>query len=155
MERKRSWRLGMGHGRCAVLHKIVILAAAVMFSAATIAFAQSTLPDRQTDENSSRDVTQPQGKIRSDRDQIRRRTYLQSARRNARQHAGRSKRIQQGHSHRCQRDRRGRAEGVKVQWILMQSNASALSMGILRSDKAAQITSRCRLAISRQAVESF
>jgi hypothetical protein len=33
-----------------------------MFSAATIAFAQSTLPDRQTDENSSRDVTQPQGK---------------------------------------------------------------------------------------------
>jgi len=52
----------MGHGRCAVLHKIVILTAAVMFSAATIAFAQSTLPDRQTDENSSRDVTQPQGK---------------------------------------------------------------------------------------------
>jgi hypothetical protein len=62
MERKRSWRLGMGHGWCAVLHKIVILTAAVMFSVATIAFAQSTLPDRQTDENSSRDVTQPQGK---------------------------------------------------------------------------------------------
>ena len=51
----------MGHGWCAVLHKIVILTAAGMFSAATIAFSQSTLPDQQTDENSSRDVTQPQG----------------------------------------------------------------------------------------------
>lgn len=42
-------------------YKITILAAAFILSAATIAFAQSTAPDRHTEDNPSGNVTQAQG----------------------------------------------------------------------------------------------